>query len=285
MIDRIRIIANLTFRESYRKKIALTAVILGVAFFILFNLGFYFITIEAQTKDRPSTARDTSIYVNTVQSFMANYGLYAINFMIIVMATLVSADTLAGEIDSGVIQSITSKPIYRREIILGKFLGFASFLLAYLLIMAGGLILSVYFQTGNWVPKAIPGLCYMYLCSLIVLGTTLAFSSRISTLATGAAIFGLYGIAFIGGWVEQIGSFVQSTTAVNVGIISSLIMPTEAIWRKASFEMSSPLTQLFFEHTPLIAHSTPSMLMIFYGIIYMIASIIIAIREFEKRDL
>ena len=67
-------------------------------------------------------------------------------------------------------------------------------------------------------------------------------SSRLSALATGAVVFGLYGLAFIGGWVEQIGSVLQNQTAINVGIVSSLIIPSEALWRRAAYEMQSPLS-------------------------------------------
>jgi ABC-2 type transport system permease protein len=41
------------------------------------------------------------------------------------MATLLGADTLAGEINSGTIQVIVTKPIRRSDVVFGKWLGFA----------------------------------------------------------------------------------------------------------------------------------------------------------------
>jgi len=53
-------------------------------------------------------------------------------------------------------------------------------------------------------------------------------------------VFGLYGLAFIGGWIEQIGAVLNSPTAVQVGILTSLIVPSRIVWRRAAFEMQSP---------------------------------------------
>ncbi len=47
-------------------------------------------------------------------------GLYALNFLAIVMAVLATADTLSSEIGSGTIQAIVSKPLRRAKIVLGK---------------------------------------------------------------------------------------------------------------------------------------------------------------------
>ena len=72
----------------------------------------------------------------------------------------------------------------------------------------------------------------------------LAGSSRLSTLATGGLVFGLFGVAFVGGWVEQIGSFLESQPAVELGILSSLIFPGEAVWRRAAYLMSTSLIRM-----------------------------------------
>ena len=102
-------------------------------------------------------------------------------------------------------------------------------------------------------------------------------------LATGGVVFGLYGIAFIGGWVEQIGAIFQNDTAVKVGIITSLIIPSEALWRRAAFEMQTPLMGTF--GSPFTTTSVPSPLMMGYAFLYLIVVLFIAVRIFQKRDL
>ena len=52
-------------------------------------------------------------------------GLFAANFLSVLFAVLLPVDTLSGEIDSGVIQTVASKPIRRADIVIGKWLGHA----------------------------------------------------------------------------------------------------------------------------------------------------------------
>jgi hypothetical protein len=106
----------------------------------------------------------------------------------------------------------------------------------------------------------------------------------LSTLANGVLVFGMFGIAFVGGWIEQIGSFLQNQTAINVGIISSLLIPSEALWKRAAYEMQSPLVSTL-GFSPFTASSMPSLLMVFYGLLYAILALGLAIRLFNRRDL
>jgi len=276
---RILVIARLTFREAIRRKIALTALILGLLFLLLFNLGFFFIVRQVSAEPFMPVLAVRNLY----SSFQLA-GLYAANFLSIAMAALVSADTLAGEISSGTIQSVACKPLRRVEIVIGKWLGFAGLLSLYLGLLAGGLILSVWLQTGFLPPQPVVGLALMLFGCLIMMTVTLAFSSTLSTLATGGAVFGLYGVAFIGSWVEQIGSYINNSTAIQIGIVSSLIMPSEALWRRAAHEMTTALVQMV-AGGPFTSRSVPSDAMIIYAGLYLLIALGAAVYLFNHRDL
>ena len=277
----IIILARLTFLEAVRRKIALAAFLLGLAFLVLYGVGLYYIRATI-----PGGGPADNLIREQIFSFLLMAGLYAVNFLSIAMGALLAADTLAGEIGSGVIQTVAARPIRRAEIVLGKWLGFAALLAAYLLFMVGGTMGLIYAQTGYVAPQVPLGLSILYLECLLVMSVTLALSSRISTLATGGAIFGLYGLAFIGGWVEQIGAIFRNPTAVNIGVISSLLLPSEALLRRASFVMTPPLAQtLGLGGGPLVVVSVPSPLMVAYGVVYLLLALGIAIRQFGGRDL
>lgn len=277
---KILVIAALTFREAARRKIALTAALLGAAFLLVYNLAFYF--VRSQPFAIPAAALAQREAINLL--LMA--GLYAANFMSGVMAVLLSADALAGEIASGSIHSLVSKPVRRAAVVLGKWVGFAGLLALYLLLLGGGLVLSVGLQAGFYPDNLAAGLGLMYLEGLLVMSITLAFSSRLSTLATGAAVFGLYGIAFLGGWVEQIGALLKSDAAVQVGILASLLMPSEALWRRASYEMTSPVLRSLGNFNPFGGGaSVPSALMVGYAGLFALAALAVAVRAFSRRDL
>lgn len=274
------IIARLTFREASRRKIVLTGFLLGLAFVMLFSVGFFYISKQRLTNTPYQSAIPMDVYYNTITLA----GLYVVNFLIVVMAALVTADTLAGEISTGTIQSLATKPLRRSEIVLGKWLGYAILLALYVILMAGGILLSASLQSGYNMPNMLIGLTLMYLAALVVMTTTIACSSRFSTLATGGLVIGLYGLAFVGSWVEQIGSVMKSTAAVQVGIVSSLLMPSEAIWRRASFEMTAPLSRMI-SFGPFSTGSVPSTAMIIYGGLYLLAALWIAVLQFDRRDL
>ena len=275
------IIARLTFREAVRRRIVLTALILGACFLVLYSIGIHLVVDQiSQVAPRALNKGAQSEGLN----FLLMAGLYTITFLSIAMAALISADTLAGEINSGTIQTVVTKPVRRSDVVMGKWLGFAGLLALYLLMMAGGVILSMGLQTKYFAPNLLRGIGLIYLESLVMMTVALMLSSRFSALATGGAVFGLYGLAFIGGWVEQFGSLMHSQTTIYVGIVSSLIFPCEAMWRRAAYEMQSPLSGVL-GMSPFSAISVPSVLMIVYAVIYALVALALTFSIFSHRDL
>ena len=277
----ILIMARFTFKEASRRKIAVTALLLGLAFLFLYSLGFHY--IRQQTMN-VRTIYTPEVFYRQFYNLTLIASLYVVNFLTIAMAALVTTDTLSGEISSGTIQSLLARPVRRSEIVAGKWLGYALLIGLYVLLMAGGVILSTWLQSGYLPPNILPGLGLMLLEGLMMVSITVACSSTFSTLATGGVVFGLYGVAFVGGWVEQIGSYMNSVTAVQIGVVSSLLMPSEALWRRAAYEMTSPLVSVM-AGGPFTSRSVPSPLMVAYAGFYLLLALFIAIRRFGKRDL
>ncbi len=276
----IWIIAKLTFREAARRWILWVALLLGVLFIIVYTLGFN----EIQKDIQRSAGDLATLQRNEMFNFMTMAGLYAVNFLTIMMAVLTSVDTLSGEIASGTIHTLVSKPVRRWEIVLGKWLGFAAMLLAYLLLMAGGVLASSYLVSGYSPPHALQGLALMGFNVLLLLSVSFMGGTMLSTLANGVMVFGLYGVAFIGGWIEQFGAMMRNQTAVNIGVVCSLILPSEAIWRRAAYEMQSPLVAALGV-SPFTSTSVPSPLMMGYAGLYILAALALALRQFHIRDL
>lgn len=279
-MNTIQVIARLTFREAIRRKIVLAALLLGIAFLAIYSLGFYFIQQDFNNSLHSPPER----VKNEAYNFLTLAGMYVVNFLGIAIAALITADSLAGEIQSGTIQATVTKPIWRGAVVTGKWFGNAVLLLLYLALIGGGVILSVWALVGYTPPNWPIGLMLIYFNSLIIMSLTLAFSSTLSTLATGGVVFGAFGLAFIGGWVERIGAALENQTAVDLGILSSLILPNEAIWNKAAGLMTSPLANLA-GMTPFTSASEPSPVMVTYAGLYLLGALALAIRQFGRRDL
>ena len=281
----IGVLARMTFQEAIRRRIVLTGLILGILFLIVFSIGAHMISIEIE---REVTLEGGDAYRNVMRTEMSNFllmaGLYAVTFLSVAMGALLGADTLAGEINSGSIQTILTKPIRRSDVVFGKWLGFAGLLGLYALLMAGGVVTIVFFQS-DYIPRnMLTGLSLIYLESLLVMTISLAGSSAMPALATGGMVFGLYGLAFLGGWIEQIGSFMSNPTTLQIGIVTSLMIPTEALWRRAAYEMQTPLASTI-GISPFSAFSVPSALMILYAVLYLVLTLMAAINIFKQRDI
>ena len=272
------IMAGVTFREAARKKLLWTALLAGFAFLALFGTGLHYQVKDLARANVPALVR------NQLISAVLQVGFYAVDLLAVIMTILTSIDTLSGEIASGTIQAIATKPIARWQILIGKWIGFAGMIAAYLVVMFGGVIL-----VGRWIAAIAPrhafrGGILIFLECLVLLSITFCSGTKFSTLTNGVIALGLHGLAFIGGWIEQIGAVTNSPRLITIGIVSSLIMPSEAIWRRASAEMQSSFTRVL-QLTPFSNASAPSAAMIVYAAAYLLIAMSLALYHFHHRDL
>jgi ABC-type transport system involved in multi-copper enzyme maturation permease subunit len=215
---------------------------------------------------------------------MLTMGLYAVNLLAVLMTILTAVDTLSGEIASGTIQAVATKPVSRWQVLVGKWFGFLGMLTIYIAIMVGGVNAVTYVMTGVTAHHLLRGFLLIWMESVVLLSVTFALATYFATLTSGVIALGLHGLAFLGGWIEHFGSITETQSAVNVGIVASLLMPSEALWRRAAFEMQSPLTSAM-RISPFSTLSVPSAAMVVYAGMYLAIALVIAVRRFSQRDL
>jgi Cu-processing system permease protein len=276
------IMAGVTFREAARKKVLWMALFAGSAFLALFGTGLHFQLKDFASRTNPLLARQGVDALLMV-------GLYAVDLLAVVMTVLTSVDTLSGEIDSGTIQAVATKAITRSELLVGKWLGFVGMLTLYVALMVGGITTLTYLMSlrslgGVAAHHLLRGISLIWLECVLLLSITFMFGTSFSTLTNGVLALGMHGVAFIGGWIEQAGALTQSPRAVNVGIAASLLMPSESLWRRAAFEMQSPLVGAV-GFSPFSNASVPSAAMVAYAGVYLIVALAVALRRFAGRDL
>lgn len=275
----ILILAQITIHEAMRRRILLAAGIGGAAFLLLYTLGMHFMLAEIR-RSGGMPVIERALVLN----MMTLAGLYATNFLMVMTAVLLPVDTLSGEIASGVIQTLAAKPVRRSEIVLGKWLGHACVLAAYFVLLAGG-VLTIARLLGNFTPPRIEqGLPLMLLEGLVLLSLSIGGGTRLSTVTNGILAFGLYGLAFIGNWVEQIGTYADNDAARYVGTVASLIMPSEALWQRAAWHMQPSITQQLGQ-TPFSPISVPSPAMVWWAAGYAAAAVAFGVWGLRKRAL
>ena len=226
------VIARLTFLEAARRKIALAALVLGLAFLVIYNVGFYFMQHDLMTNANQGRPIEVGVQ-RTIFNFLTLAGLYAINFLTLAMGALLSADTLAGEIGSGTIQCLVSKPIRRAEIVLGKWLGFAVMLALYLLGMAGGVVASVWVQVRYQLPNLLPGLGVLALVSFVCNSSLVAL---MVSLEQGGNFFAVWRARFV--WPASnyvtaaavAGLLARTEGAITGLLVVTIVVTVAAIW-------------------------------------------------------
>ncbi len=271
--------AWLTFHEARRRRTVLVALVLGVAFIGIYALGVYLIDQEIRAEGGVG-GRESTLFYN----FLLMAGLYVVHFLTVMVAIFSSVDTVSGEISTHTIQTVVTRPVRRWHIVLGKWLGHILMLSSYLALLAGGVVLSVALIAGYTPPNLLQGLSLLWLEAAVLLSLSLLVGSLFSTLTNGMTLFMLYGLAFIGAWVEQIGGLLQSGPAVRIGIISSLLMPVEALWRRASYLMQPQLPGNL-PASPFSVVSVPSDAMVIYAAGYALVMLAGAAFIFSQRDL
>ena len=93
MMRGLLVVTHLTLHEAARRRVLLSALIGGLAFLILFAIGFFFIH-----REMTHHVGVENMEQRVMLTFAVMAGLYAVNFLTIMTAVLMPVDTLSGEI-------------------------------------------------------------------------------------------------------------------------------------------------------------------------------------------
>jgi len=294
----IATIARLTVREAGRKRLLLAGVLLGAAFVLVYATALYLILTHAEcgTRGRPcATALERLEFRGGLQ-FGTLIGLYAANFLALITAVLLPLDTLSGEIASGVTQTLACKPIRRAEIFAGKWIAYWLLIAGYVALVAGGVIAAMW-AVSAWVTGG-PGfvvagiartLALILIEVTVMLTISIAGGAKFSTVTNGMIALGVFGVGFLGGWVEVFGELAVQSDAGrqvvrNIGTVISLVIPADALWRLAAYHLL-PSFLRDLAQTPFTPMFPPSNAMVVWAIGYIVVVAMLGIRVFERRAL
>jgi ABC-type transport system involved in multi-copper enzyme maturation permease subunit len=284
-LRRILLVAGLTFREAARRKIALAAAGMSVAFLGLYALALHFAASDMQRMAEGRGSMD-SLGMHMMQQQLLWIGLFPAGFLVALTAVFIAAGTISSEIDTGVAYAMVSLPLRRAEIVLGKCLGLAVMLCTYSLVFNGAVLLLAQKMIHSRLLEGWPmGLALLVGESLPLLALAVLGSTRLPTMANGVLCVAAYGIGFIGGLIETIGAALKNEALVNTGIVSSLLMPIDVVHRKAT-SLLMPKGLLFQDNGfGLSGPGEPSVWMMLYAAVFVIALVALAARSFTLRDL
>ena len=117
----------------------------------------------------------------------------------------------------------------------------------------------------------------------LLLSVSIAGGARLNTITNGVVALAFYALAFVGGFVEQVGAVAGIPSARTIGIIVSLISPADALWRLAVFYMQPAIVRGL--ETPLTTFSVPTFWMVWWAAGFTMLTLLYAIRAFRQRAL
>ena len=279
------VVARFTLQEAVSRRLILAGLLISFAFLGLYALGYAFAyqeTLESISDLRSRTNLAVQVAMLTV------LGLFAVSFLSSFLALFLSVGAISAEIDSGALHAVLARPLHRRDFVIGRWLALAGLVAAYVLLMAG-LVLLLARLLAVYEPLDAPrALALMALQAILLLSLSLFGSTWLSTLANGVVSFSLFGIAWLGGIIEVIGGAFQNEAMVNVGIVTSLLVPSDGVWRAASYYLLSPAAILVVggrDSAPFVTTVPPAGPFVAWALAYTLVLLLGAVVVFEGRDL
>ncbi|HZT97434.1 MAG TPA: ABC transporter permease subunit [Chloroflexota bacterium] len=224
-------IAALTLREASRRKLLLAVGVLTLAAIILIGWGFSRIpTLPCHGGCGPATLR-------SVEAGLLILVAYMFSFVIAVAAPFVAAPAIAGDVESHVILSILPRPLRRSDIVLGKWLGLAVLVGGYTILTAGLQFLVVRVAVGYVPPHPVLTVLFIAGEGITLMTLALLGSTRLAPITCGIVSVILFGITWIVGIAGRVGAAFGNSVIADIGTGSSLILPTDGLWRGALFNL------------------------------------------------
>ncbi|MBI4320564.1 MAG: ABC transporter permease [Chloroflexi bacterium] len=284
------LIARYTLLEALRRRVLLALVVLSLAYLGLFALGFWLLHREVAQEASRSSGAGGQAALPMFSAVMALLGFYALSFLASLMAIFAAAGAIAGEVESGVIHAVLARPLRRRDVVLGKWIGQAVLLSVYVAVMTAGMVAASQIAAGYSPPYPFQAAAFIAWSALILLSLGTLGGTFLPTLANGVAAFLLFGLSRVAGFIEAIGQFVKSDAMVNLGIGVSLAIPNDVLWQAASY-YRQPQTLILAQSAspgtiiPFASSTPPTTSMLLWSAGYIVAALIGAIAIFGRRDL
>lgn len=276
-------ITRLTLREALTRRLVLVGVVLSAVYLALVGIGFAFVRREVGTAELSQTEGALGVTVLTVLA------LYVVSFLAAFLVMFLAAGAVSSQEDSGELHAVLARPLSRRSWLLQRFLGLGVVGLGYSVGMSAAVLLLARLAVGYGAVRPVTGLALVALQTLVLLALGTLVSTRLSTMAGGAVLFTLFGLAWLAGIVEFIGQLVNNATLSRVGVAVSLLLPSDALWKAASFELASPVWRTAVASQPLgfpfIGSAPAAWPYVAWTVLYAGLLLAFAVRRFARRDL
>ena len=237
------VLARYTMTECSRRRLFLVVPAITVIFLALYAIGVHFAFLAASGTTEQAGGGLVDV-TSLVGSTLVGLAMFACLFFGAVLSVFLTFNTVRGDAETGLLQTLVVRPVGRRNVLIGRFLG--------AVILCGSYVFFVYLAAvaitgliGGWWPRplALPGL---QLVAGVVVITALSIlgSVFLTTIPNGIAILMLYLGGLLGGLLKQIGDALNLPKLQGTGKAIAYAVPFEALYQAGLNSLTSGVTGL-----------------------------------------
>ncbi len=279
-------IARLTLQEAVRRRLVWAMFLLTILMVAL--TGFGFSRLNTFTcAGAPCAAAE----IRLAAAFFSILVVYMFDSVIAVGSSFVAALAIAADIESGVMLALLPRPIRRSDVVLGKWLGLVALIASYAVFAYSLQFAAVWLAVRYLPPQPVAAVLYVTAQGIVLMTLALLLSTRLTAITVGIVAVVLFGVAWIAGIAQALGVAFENTVLTNVGTVISLLLPTDALWRNAIFNLE-PIAAIaaaggarFLAVNPFFVAARPPTAYVFWAIGWSIAVLGLAVYSFQRRDL
>lgn len=268
---RAGIIARATMKEAIRQPIFILLLGIGITLLVV-NTFVPFFTLGDDVK------------------MLKECGLSTILISGLLIAVWTASTGIASEIEGKTTMTLLSKPINRRQFVVGKYIGIMNSVLALIIPMAIVLCLLIYYKVGydaresakempevavrlTSVYQILPSLALIAMEIFVLTAISVAISTQVPMLVNIVTIFSIFVIAHLTPAVVQSGKLKIEFVSFMAKLIAALLPSLETFNMSTAVSTNATIPPEYLGLSAL------------YSLIYCVIAILFAFVLFEDRDL
>ncbi len=280
------IVARFSLRESLRRRVFIVIGVLTLVFLVLYGLATWQAFIAA---DEFTGATEAGVEADAVVgATLAGLAMFAILFLGTILAVFLTLGAVRGDAERGLLQPLLVRPLPRRTLLLGRWLGATAVCAPYVMLIALGAF-TLTFALGGWWPDRLVGpLLTLALAVAIIAALSLAGSIVLASTANGIAVFMLFGAGLTAGLLGQIAEAIGSDSLDDISRIATWALPFEALYQAGLAELTVDtvgFTRLAIDLGPFGGAEPGSAGLWLWSLAYLVAVGAAAVAAFTRRDL
>jgi Cu-processing system permease protein len=280
------IVARFSLRESLRRRVFVVVGLLTVLFLALYGLA----TWQAfKTADELGAGNEVGVDSETVVgATLAGLAMFAILFLGTILAVFLTLGAVRGDAERGLLQPLLVRPLPRRTLLLGRWLGATAVCAPYVMLVA----LASFALTdalGDWWPdRTVTPLLALALGVAIIAALSLAGSIALASTANGIAVFMLFGAGLTAGLLGQIAEAIGSDSLENIASIATWALPFEALYQAGLADLTVDtvgFARLAIDLGPFGGAQSGGLDLWLFSLAYLVTVGAAAVAAFGRRDL